>query len=111
MLRSVDYAARTAIDQQRQRGVGPVAEAEALAIGWRAEAERTFLHAYRAARENASGQPTTTGGELLSLFLADKLFYEIGFEGAHRPVLLSIPVKAALELLEPLQEAAEEAVE
>jgi maltose alpha-D-glucosyltransferase/alpha-amylase len=111
MLRSFDYAARTAIDQQRQRGVGPLSETEALAISWRAEAERTFLHAYRDARENTSGEPITTGAELLSLFLADKLFYEITFEGVHRPVLLSIPLKAALELLEPVQESAEEAIE
>jgi maltose alpha-D-glucosyltransferase/alpha-amylase len=48
------------------------------------------------------------GGELLPLFLADKLFYEIVYEGVNRPLLLAIPLRAALELVEPMDNLAEE---
>ncbi|MGV1013522.1 MAG: maltose alpha-D-glucosyltransferase [Methyloceanibacter sp.] len=101
MLRSFDYAARTVIDRQRQRGVGQLDEIEALALAWRGEAERSFLRAYGMARDDSADGSHLTGGELLPLFLADKLFYEILYEGTNRPVLLGIPLQAALEMIEP----------
>jgi maltose alpha-D-glucosyltransferase/alpha-amylase len=111
MLRSFDYAARTAVDRQRQRGATQPSDIAALSVGWRAEAERTFLKAYGLARDDSSSGSHLSGGELLPLFLADKLFYEIVYEGENRPVLLPIPLKAALEMLEPVTEMAEESVE
>jgi maltose alpha-D-glucosyltransferase/alpha-amylase len=111
MLRSFDYAARMAADRQRQRGVGQINEIEALALSWRADAERGFLQAYGATRTDASNSVQVPDGELLPLFLADKLLDEIVHEATNRPLLLSIPVKAALQLLEPAQEKAEEAVQ
>ena len=74
------------------------------AIAWRANAERTFLKAYEAACGEA------WGSSLLPLFLAEKLLHEIAYEGTHRPVLLPIPVKAALAMLEPATEREEETV-
>jgi maltose alpha-D-glucosyltransferase / alpha-amylase len=108
MLRSFDYAARTAVDRQKQRGAGHVEEIEARALNWRSLAERRFLRAYGMARDDSASGSHLAGGELLPLFLADKLFHEIVYEGANRPVLLSIPLRAALELVEPLEELAEE---
>ncbi len=112
MLRSFDYAARTAIDRQRQRGVGQLAEIEAKALNWRAAAEHTFLEAYKRALAG-TGKPASAlpGRELLPLFLIDKLLYEIIYEGLNRPVWLSVPLKAALELIEPSFARAEETVE
>ncbi len=112
MLRSFDYAARTAIDRQRQRGVGQLAEIEAKALNWRAAAEYTFLEAYRRALAG-TGKPAAAlpSRELLPLFLIDKLLYEIIYEGLNRPVWLSVPLKAALELIEPSFARAEETVE
>jgi maltose alpha-D-glucosyltransferase/alpha-amylase len=111
MLRSFDYAARLAVDRQRQRGVGQINEIEALALSWRADAERGFLQAYGAARTDASNSVQIPDGDLLPLFLADKLLDEIVHEATNRSLLLSIPVKAALHMLEPAQEKAEEAVQ
>ena len=108
MLRSFDYAARTAVDRQRQRGASQLDQIESRALHWRSLAERRFLRAYGMARDDSASGSHLAGGELLPLFLADKLFHEILYEGANRPVLLPIPLRAALELVEPMDGAAEE---
>jgi maltose alpha-D-glucosyltransferase/alpha-amylase len=109
MLRSFDYAARMALDRQKQRGASQLDEIETMALSWRSQAERTFLKAYGMARDDTESGAHLAGGELLPLFLAEKLFAEIVYEGTNRPVLLSIPVRAALEMVEPISETAEEA--
>ncbi len=114
MLRSFDYAAQTAVDRQRQRGVGQLGEIEQLAQRWRASAERIFLRAYEAARGgNASltSHALTAGADLLPLFLIEKVLTEISFEAVNRPVLVSIPVRATLALLETAREPVEEPAE
>jgi maltose alpha-D-glucosyltransferase/alpha-amylase len=108
MLRSFDYAARTAVDRQKQRGASQLDEIEARALSWRSHAERRFLRAYGMARDDSLSGSHLAGGELLPLFLADKLFFEIVYEGANRPVLLSLPLRAALELVEPIDSPGEE---
>jgi maltose alpha-D-glucosyltransferase/alpha-amylase len=102
MLRSFDYAARTAMDRQRQRGATQLEEIEARGMNWRSLAERRFLRAYGMARDDSTGGSHLAGGELLPLFLADKLFEEILYEGSNRPVYLATPLRAALELVAPL---------
>jgi maltose alpha-D-glucosyltransferase/alpha-amylase len=108
MLRSFDYAARTAMDRQRQRGASQLDEIEVRSLNWRALAERRFLRAYGMARDDSASGSHLAGGELLPLFLADKLFQEIVYEGMNRPVFLSIPLRAALELVEPMEELSKE---
>ncbi len=108
MLRSFDYATRTAADRQKQRGASQLEEIEARALNWRSHAERRFLRAYGMARDDSLSGSHLAGGELLPLFLADKLFFEIVYEGANRPILLSLPLRAALELVEPVESAGEE---
>jgi maltose alpha-D-glucosyltransferase/alpha-amylase len=109
MLRSFDYAARMAVDRQKQRGASQLDEIESLALRWRSLAERNFLRAYGMARDDSLSGSHLAGGELLPLFLAENLFHEIVYEGANRPVLLPIPLRGALELVEPMSETAEEA--
>jgi maltose alpha-D-glucosyltransferase/alpha-amylase len=108
MLRSFDYAARTAVDRQRQRGASQLDQIESRGLNWRSQAERRFLRAYGMARDDSASGSHLAGGELLPLFLADKLFYEIVYEGVNRPLLLAIPLRAALELVEPMDNLAEE---
>ncbi len=108
MLRSFDYAARTAVDRQKQRGASQLDQIEARALNWRSLAERRFLRAYGMARDDSASGSHLAGGELLPLFLADKLFQEILYEGVNRPVVLPIPLRAALELVEPLDESSSE---
>jgi maltose alpha-D-glucosyltransferase/alpha-amylase len=113
MLRSFDYAARNAIDRQKQRGAGQLAEVEARALNWRAAAEHTFLEAYKEAIAAGPGKSAHAlpGRELLPLFLIDKLLYEIIYEGVNRPPWLSVPLQAMLELIEPMRARTEEKVE
>ena len=108
MLRSFDYAARSAMDRQRQRGASQLDEIEARGLGWRALAERRFLRAYGMARDDSTSGSHLAGGELLPLFLADKLFQEIAYESMNRTVFLSIPLRAALEMVEPIEEPSKE---
>ena len=102
MLRSFDYAARTAVDRQRQRGATHLNEIETRGLNWRSLAERRFLRSNGMARDDSTGGSHLAGGELLPLFLADKLFEEIIYEGTNRPVYLATPLRAALELVAPL---------
>ncbi len=111
MLRSFDYAARMAVDRQKLRGATQLGDIEALALDWRSQAERSFLKAYGLARADSSSGSHLAGGELLPLFLADRLFQEIIYEATHRPVMLSIPLRAALDLVEPMNVRIEETVE
>ncbi len=109
MLRSFDYAARMAIGRQKQRGASQLDEIETLALAWRSHAERRFLRAYGMARDDSLSGSHLAGGELLPMFLADELFHEIVYEGTNRPMLLSIPLRAALELVTPMDGTTEEA--
>ncbi|MGI8724587.1 MAG: maltose alpha-D-glucosyltransferase [Methyloceanibacter sp.] len=114
MLRSFDYAALTAVDRQRQRGVGQLAEIQDIALRWRTSAERIFLRAYESSRSDAASTTShalTVGADLLPLFLIDKVLSEIIYEGANRPVLVSIPLRATLALLETAREPVEERAE
>ena len=61
------------------------------------------------ARDDSLSGSHLAGGELLPMFLADKLFHEIVYEGTNRPMLLSIPLRAALELVAPMDGTTEEA--
>ncbi|NIP90280.1 MAG: hypothetical protein GWO21_15550, partial [Gammaproteobacteria bacterium] len=91
-----------------QRGASQLEEIEARALHWRALAERRFLRAYGMARDDSASGSHLAGGELLPLFLAEKLFQEIIYEGMNRPVFLSIPLRAALELVDPMEEFSKE---
>ncbi len=108
MLRSFDYAARTAVDRQRQRGASHLDKIETRGLNWRSLAERRFLRAYGRARDDSASGSHLAGGELLPLFLADKLFEEILYESVNRPLFLATPLRAALELVAPLDNTLEE---
>jgi maltose alpha-D-glucosyltransferase/alpha-amylase len=111
MLRSFDYAARSAIDRQWQRGAGHLAKIEAMALNWRAAAEHAFLKAYKQALAGEEGElQALPARQLLPLFVMEKLLYEIIYEGLNRPAWISVPLKAALDLLESAPVRAEETV-
>ncbi|MBU2089513.1 MAG: alpha-amylase, partial [Alphaproteobacteria bacterium] len=107
MLRSFDYLARTASARLRERfpdltgaeGDSPV---DRLALEWRATAAADFLDGYSAGLGDAPNQPATEQSRkaLLTLFLLQKVFYEIGYEAANRPDWISIPLQGALDLLQ-----------
>jgi maltose alpha-D-glucosyltransferase/alpha-amylase len=102
MLRSFDYAKKTAVNRVTTLGANHESLARRAAISWCDHASRDFLSAYVEAMEGAPNYPgnEATATCLLDLYLLKKAFYEISYEAAYRPDWLSIPVRGVLDLLE-----------
>jgi maltose alpha-D-glucosyltransferase/alpha-amylase len=68
---------------------------------WRDEAVGAFLDRYMPIAEAAGVLPhdAELRGGLLDLFLIQKACYELGYEAAHRPTWISIPLRGLLDLI------------
>jgi maltose alpha-D-glucosyltransferase/alpha-amylase len=102
MLRSLDYAASAAVEHFAARAGELPERVLAVARDWRNRASREFLQAYI---ETVQGMPSYPANQrvaanLLDLFLLQKGFYEIAYEGANRHAWLPIPLQGVLDLLE-----------
>jgi maltose alpha-D-glucosyltransferase/alpha-amylase len=102
MLRSLDYAASTALDRYATRAGGLPERVVAATAAWRERAGREFIDTYV---EMAGGmasfpQHRDDAAALLELFLLQKTLYEISYEAANRPSWITVPVRGMLELLE-----------
>lgn len=95
MVRSWDYAARAALDNDPARA--------ALADAWGAAVRAQFLATYWAEAEAAPVPflPHTAAdrGALLRLFELTKALYEVRYELNNRPTMTSIPGDAVVRLL------------
>ncbi|MNK34978.1 Trehalose synthase/amylase TreS [compost metagenome] len=114
MLRSFDYAAasiaRTDLmggahmdanagaDDSPAASVAPAEQRDALLTRFRHQASDAFLRGYRGARGEALTPAGGEEGTLLSLAQLEKAAYEVGYEAAHRPDWISIPLCALTEL-------------
>jgi maltose alpha-D-glucosyltransferase/alpha-amylase len=99
MLRSFDYAARSAIRRMEERdGTTPPQRDRALA--WRDAATRQFLDAYWPAAIEAGLVPAdeTARSRLLDLFLIHGIADEIAYEAVRRPASLWLPVHGLLAM-------------
>jgi maltose alpha-D-glucosyltransferase / alpha-amylase len=102
MLRSLDYAAWTALDRIATRVPELPSRVGDAAVAWRDWASQAFLESYIATASNttsAVGDALSLADELLELFLLQKAFYEISYEAANRPGWLPIPIRGVLEIL------------
>jgi maltose alpha-D-glucosyltransferase / alpha-amylase len=90
LLRSLDYAAGTAV---HNKDIGAVAEGEDARLSFigrfRDATGAAFLSAYR---ETATVYSETLDEQLLDLFMIEKSAYEIRYEAANRPTWLPIPL-------------------
>jgi len=104
MVRSIDYAAWTALDRERARLPDLTPEQSQNLLHWRDEATKIFLDSCRQHIAETPSMPRgdATASGLLNIFLLEKLFYEIGYEAGHRPRWLSIPLRGARQLLDGL---------
>lgn len=95
MVRSWDYAARAASDNDPARAT--------LAGAWGAAVRARFLRAYWAEADTAPQPflPTEAAdrGALLRLFELTKALYEVRYELNNRPAMLGIPGDAVIALL------------
>src|SRR5262249_198831 len=100
MLRSFDYAAAAAVGGQLElRTQDPEALTRA-AREWQRSAEESFLGGYREAIGDCPSYPGPEAAlKLTQLFLLDKALYEIGYEAAHRPNWIGIPLGGLARVL------------
>ena len=97
LVRSFDYAGRSALDTAIARGLadddGSLDEPRAAWTEW---ACRTMIDAYLAAAEPSGLIPAApeNAGLLLDVFALDKALYEVRYELAHRPGWVGWPLAA-----------------
>ncbi|MDD9371408.1 MAG: hypothetical protein PV358_14910 [Acidimicrobiales bacterium] len=98
MVRSMHYAARTALTE-RGRDLDP--ELVDLANLWEARAVEAFLAGYRHVEGIDALLPASEADRaaVLRAFELDKAVYEIGYELAHRPDWVGIPAAAVRRAL------------
>ena len=103
LIRSLDYAAQTALSQQRPEDLGLLQPA---AEQWRRQATRSFLEGYFAGAGDAPFLPADDEefAFLLRIFLLEKAVYEVGYELSYRPSFLPIPLRAVRRLTETDEE-------
>ncbi|MBP2302862.1 maltose alpha-D-glucosyltransferase [Azospirillum picis] len=108
MLRSFNYAAWAALFRL-QDATQSDSPALAAARDWERRSVDSFMEGYRTAIEGCPAWPSRLEAArgLLTLFLLEKAFYEIGYEAANRPTWIGIPVKGVLGLLDDAGEAAQ----
>jgi maltose alpha-D-glucosyltransferase/alpha-amylase len=107
MIRSFDYAAETAARDVEGRQVEQGGRVRAAAIVWRDLVVETFLASYDRAVAGSRVEiaDKAVRARLLDLYLAQKAIYEIGYEAAHRPAWIGIPISGLLSILNRTGEA------
>ena len=102
MLRSFDYAARTALREVAREDVADeAARFAAAAASWSAWLGASFMDSYREAALPAGVLPDDPQEErlLVELFVLDKAFYELAYELDSRPEWVGLPLAGILGLL------------
>ncbi len=99
LVRSFDYAGRTARATATERGVLPASEhqaADALVAAWVASITRHFWDEYQAEAAGDGLLPAdpTQRASLLDVFVVSKALYEVRYELANRPTWVRWPVEA-----------------
>jgi maltose alpha-D-glucosyltransferase / alpha-amylase len=103
LLRSLDYAARTALRRLTAERELPDPDAlEAFASDWRDRAERAFLEGYEEGARDSDlfGARFDAAQPLLDLLILQKALYELRYELGNRPLWVPVPVSGLLKLLE-----------
>jgi trehalose synthase-fused probable maltokinase len=104
MLRSLSYAAATLVQGPDSKKPDPrkVAERELVGGRWERDARAAFLRGYTGSMEDDRGllpDDPKSFDALLSLFEAEKVFYELAYELNHRPGWEWIPMRGISRLL------------
>jgi maltose alpha-D-glucosyltransferase/alpha-amylase len=101
LIRSIDYSVMAALERAIQTAPDEHGRLSPALDGWRERATASVLAAYR---ENLAddrlwpNDPEQAAG-MLDFFLLEKAFYEIGYELAHRPHWLRVPLAGTLRIL------------
>jgi maltose alpha-D-glucosyltransferase/alpha-amylase len=103
MLRSFDYAAWAALPRVVQDHPQRRDFLQRQVLAWRDQAMAAFLESYQQAIAGCSCYPADpeAARRLLSLFMSEKIFYELQYELASRPAWVGIPILGAMAFLLP----------
>ena len=107
LLRSIDYSTTAALERALKSAPDEHGKiARALDI-WRERSTATFVDTYRATVADHLIWPSNArrAERVLDFFLLEKAFYEIGYELAHRPEWLRVPLAGILKILTKKREA------
>jgi maltose alpha-D-glucosyltransferase/alpha-amylase len=102
MLRSFDYAVRSAMRRLSELPIGDPEVFRTFALDWEARASRAFLNGYAAATEARGlyGPTLADAMPLVKLFVMEKALYELRYELENRPDWIELPLTGLLHLLE-----------
>jgi maltose alpha-D-glucosyltransferase/alpha-amylase len=101
LLRSIDYSATAALERALRSGPDEHGKIASALDEWREHSAAAVLAAYREAMNEPRLWPAEPreADRLLDFFLLEKAFYEIGYELAHRPEWLGVPLSGTLRIL------------
>ena len=101
MLRSFDYAIRSALLDLGSERVEQLERLEPWVRLWEERTQRAFLEGYREGVGGAASYPEDEehARALIELFTIEKALYEIRYELDNRPDWVAIPLRSVLDLL------------
>jgi maltose alpha-D-glucosyltransferase / alpha-amylase len=101
LIRSIDYSATAALQRALNSAPDPQERIARALDRWRDAAVGAFLGSYRQTLADARLWPAShqQADRLLDFFLLQKVFYEIGYELAHRPDWVWVPLAGARRIL------------
>jgi maltose alpha-D-glucosyltransferase/alpha-amylase len=101
MLRSFDYAAYVGIERVTIERAGDVEILQPFALDWARRASAAFLNGYLDVAQGSVIYPRAADHSLrlIGLLSLEKVFYELRYELANRPVWAEIPLKGLLDFI------------
>jgi maltose alpha-D-glucosyltransferase / alpha-amylase len=105
MIRSLRYAAWAALFKLADRDPDGFDKLLPVAMEWKTMMQDAFFDGYTSAIGDCASWPADPAEmkRALSLFLLDKVLYEISYEAANRPTWLRIPATGLTEILDALR--------
>jgi maltose alpha-D-glucosyltransferase/alpha-amylase len=103
LIRSLDYSVTAALERAEQTTPDEQGTIARALDEWRDRATASVLAAYRECMTDERLWPKDPerAARMLDFFLLEKAFYEIGYEIAHRPHWLRVPLAGTLRILSP----------
>ncbi len=101
LIRSIDYSATAALERALKLAPDENGKLGTALAEWRDRSTEAFLAAYHEAMMNVNLWPADPQGSdrMLNFFLLEKVLYEIGYELAHRPEWLRVPLTGMIRIL------------
>jgi maltose alpha-D-glucosyltransferase/alpha-amylase len=101
LIRSIDYSATAALERALKMAPDENGKLGTALAEWRDRSTGAFLAAYHEAMTNVNLWPAAPqdADRMLNFFLLEKVLYEIGYELAHRPEWLRVPLTGMIRIL------------